>query len=113
MLSGFTASDIVSLAGTIGAAFIALGKFLKWYVDRLDKKTQAAMAVESELRKQIELSFEDRIKNLEVELAAQKEIIRILNLEKQMFLRRIYQLESFIQVSNLHAPEMDGWPPND
>lgn len=111
MLSGFSGADIVSLAGTIGAAFIALGHTLKWYVDRADSRTQVAISVESKLRKRIELSFEERIRTLEIELATQKEVIRVLNIEKQTFLRRIYQLESFIQVSNLSAPKMEGWPP--
>jgi len=31
--------------------------------------------------------------------------------EKQIYLRRIYQLEALIHLNKLEVPHMEGWPP--
>lgn len=114
--------QFIALLGVIGTGFVALGKSCQWYIERLDKMTQAKMVSEQEkikavhdeqfsLRDQIQKGFEERIRFLEVELGIQRNLVASLNEERHLFLKRIYQLEAYIQYSKLDVPVLDGWPP--
>jgi uncharacterized coiled-coil protein SlyX len=111
MFEGFSAAELISLLGVIGGAFIGIGKAIQWYVGRFDAKAQKALQVETDLRRVIEKSFEERIKSLEIELGVQRKIIEEMSKEKQIYLRRIYQLEALIHLNKLEVPHMEGWPP--
>lgn len=111
MFAGFTGAEIITLLGVLGGAFVGLGKAIQWYVARFDAKTQRAMQIESDLRRAVEKSFEERIKGLELEIGVQRRLIEEMNKEKQAFLRRIYQLEAFIHASKMDVPTLEGWPP--
>lgn len=124
MLEFILNPHFLALLGVMGAGFAAIGKSAQWYIERLDKKTQAKMQHEQErqqvihaeqlaLRDQIQKNFEERIRFLEVELGVQREQVQELNKERQLFLRRIYQLEAYIQYSKLDVPILDGWPPKE
>lgn len=111
MLTGFSGAEIITLLGVLGGAFVGLGKAIQWYVSRFDAKTQRAMQIENDLRRTVEKSFEERIKSLELEIGVQRRIIEDMNRERQIFLRRIYQLEAFIHATKADVPTMEGWPP--
>jgi predicted RNase H-like nuclease (RuvC/YqgF family) len=111
MILGFSGEQLLTLLGLLGAGFLTIGKAIQWYVDRLDKKAQLDRTAEAELRKKIEESFEHRIDNLEREVNDQKIIIAALHAEKLVYLRRIYQLEAYVQSNKLSVPMMEGWPP--
>ena len=114
--------QFLTLLGVIGAGFAGLIRFAQWYIDRADKHTQAKMQLEQakqdaihkeqmELRDKIQKGFEDRIRSMEIELGIQRELVSQLNTERQLFLKRIYQLEAYIQYSKLDVPVLEGWPP--
>lgn len=122
MLEFILNPQFLALLAVIGAGFAALGKSCQWYIERLDKMTQSKMTVEQEkmkaihdeqiaLRDQIQKGFEERIRFLEVELGIQRNLVASLNEERHLFLKRIYQLEAYIQYSKLDVPVLDGWPP--
>lgn len=111
MFAGFTGAEVITLVGLVGGALAAIGKAIQWYVSRSDARTQRAMQVENDLRRAVEKSFEERIKNLEVEIGVQRKIIETMNRERQIYLRRIYQLEAAMQSHNITIPGMEGWPP--
>jgi uncharacterized glyoxalase superfamily protein PhnB len=111
MFAGFTGGELISLLGVFGGAFLAIGKAIQWYVARFDAKTQKAMQIENDLRRAVEKSFEERIRSLETELEVQRRIIADMNKEKQVYLRRIYQLEATIHLNKIEVPSMEGWPP--
>lgn len=111
MILGFSGEQLLTLLGLLGAGFLTIGKAIQWYVDRLDKQAQADREAEGLLRKKIEDSFEHRINNLEKEVEDQKIIIAALHAEKLVYLRRIYQLEAYVQLNKLDVPGMEGWPP--
>ena len=111
MFGGFTGAEIISLLGVIGGGFLGIGKAIQWYVARFDEKTQRAMQIESDLRKAVERSFEERIKSLETELEVQRRKMADMDQERQVFLRRIYQLEATLHSHKVDIPHMEGWPP--
>jgi len=108
---GIDVSLILGILGAFGGAFAAIGKAIQWYVGRLDTKTQRAMEIENNLRRAVEKSFEERIKSLEQEIIVQRALVDNLLKEKQLYLRRIYQLEAVIHQNDITTPHMDGWPP--
>jgi uncharacterized glyoxalase superfamily protein PhnB len=101
----------MTLFGVAGGCFAGLAKAIQWYVGRLDAKTQRALQTEGDLRRAVEKSFEERIKSLELEIGIQRRIIEDMTRERQIYLRRIYQLEALIHASKLEIPTMEGWPP--
>jgi len=111
MFSGFSGAEILTLLGVLGGGFVAIGRAIQWYVDRFDARTQKAMQVENELRRAVEKSFEERIKSLELEIGVQRRIIADMNREKQIYLRRIYQLEALMHTHKIEVPHLEGWPP--
>lgn len=111
MIFGLTPEQLSILVGIIGGAFAGLTKAIQWYVARLDSKTQRAMQIENDLRRSIEKSFEERIKSLELEIGVQRRIIEDMNKERQLYLRRIYQLEALIHTNGIVMPTLEGWPP--
>jgi hypothetical protein len=124
MLDFILNPQFLALLGIMGAGFAGIGKSAQWYIERLDKQTQARMQLEQErqkavhdeqiaLRDQIQKGFEDRVRFLEVELGIQRQLVQQLNTERQLFLRRIYQLEAYIQYSKLDVPILEGWPPKE
>lgn len=111
MFAGIDGGILTLIIGALGGALAGTGKAIQWYVGRLDAKTQRAMQIEADLRRSVEKSFEERIKSLEQELVAQRTLIEALMKEKQLYLRRIYQLEAVIHGSGTSVPAMEGWPP--
>lgn len=111
MFAGFTGADLVTILGTVGGAFLAIGKAIQWYVARFDAKTREAMQLEIQHRRSVERAFEERIASLERELNNQRRTIAEMNREKQVYLRRIYQLEGALLAGKLEMPHTEGWPP--
>ena len=89
---------ILSVAATVGVGV----KWLLMYIDSQQSKSDLA---ESAARHELSTRLYDEIKLLRTELANS-------HAEKRLYLRRIFQLENFIQGhEGLKMPVMDGWPP--
>lgn len=99
------AQDIVLLLGAGGALLGVLGGAAKWLVLSIDAKTKASEEREEKARAALSKRLEDEITSLKLEMAR-------LQMEKSLYLRRIYQLEHFIHMQKgIDAPSMEGWPP--
>ena len=71
----------------------------------MDKK--ADQAARRELEARTELS-----ERLQMEISSLRQELEKVRGENALYLRRIYQLESFIHLQpGIDIPRMDGWPP--
>lgn len=91
------------------AAIIALlgvfGGGIKWMLMYIDGKQTKSSLNEADARAALSQMLHEEIRVLRIELAAS-------NASSRLYLRRIYQLESFIHTQLLMpAPAMEGWPP--
>lgn len=99
------ASDISTILGAAGGVFLVLGGGAKYLLSRMDAKNEAAAKQEDEAR----TALSDR---LQVEISHLREELQKVQGANALYLRRIYQLESFIhRQPGIDIPLMDGWPP--
>lgn len=93
-----TPSEIQILIGSIAGLVAAVAGGAKWlltYIESLQIKASMAEAVARE-------KLSERL----------HEEIRVLRIENQLYLRRIYQLEGFIhRQPGIDIPHLEGWPP--
>lgn len=93
---------ITAIAGLI-VAFWTGAKWLLTHIEKL--QAQAAL---TNVKSQSELSV-----RLHEEIAALRLEINLMHSEKRLYLRRIFQLESFIHNHpGVNIPVMADWPPN-
>jgi len=99
------AQDITLLLGALGAFATVFGGGAKWVLTQINAYGKEASEREEKARGQLSARLEQEISFLRMELAK-------VQVEKSLYLRRIYQLEHFIHCQDgLSIPEMDGWPP--
>lgn len=97
--------DITPLITAFGVLLVILGGGMKWLLTHIDAKTEQARLVETEARGLLSERLNEDIRSLRTELDS-------LRKEKGVFLRRVYQLESFIHaLEGIDIPHMEGWPP--
>ena len=86
----------------IGTAFLALGKGFKWLLSYIDTRSSLSITAEQTARRELQIQLEERIDQLT------KQVDKLMG-QNELYLRRIYQLESFITVSGLDLPVLPGW----
>lgn len=100
-----TATDIQVLLASIGALLVTVGLGAKWLVMYVATKQAEAALTESTARGDLSARLHEEIRVLRMELAG-------LHTENRVYLRRIFQLEAFINTHpGVTAPPMEGWPP--
>lgn len=100
-----TASDIQIIFASIAALLLALGGGVKWLLVYVAGKQAEGALSESKARSKLSERLYEEIRVLRLELANS-------HAEKQIYLRRIFQLEAFIHShEGIELPVMDGWPP--
>lgn len=100
-----TVQDFPMLLGAFGAFLLILGGGVKWLIAHLDAKTALMQLVEAKARADMTFMFQNEINTLRIE-------VEKLRAEKSIFMKRVYQLESFIHDQpGINIPKMTGWPP--
>ena len=100
-----TPESITLLIGALGGFFIVIGGGAKWMLVHLDAKDTASALRESEARNELSKRLNDEISSLRAALDKLQNV-------NQLYLRRVYQLESMIHNQpSLDLPSMEGWPP--
>jgi hypothetical protein len=99
------ASDVNILIGAGVSIAVVVGGGAKWllmYIDGLQAKSELA---ETKARGELSGRLYEEIRMLRLELSN-------AHAEKRLYLRRIFQLESYIHAQpSMKMPEMEGWPP--
>lgn len=100
-----TAAEVQILIASLVALFGVMGAGAKWMLSHIDSKQLKSELSEERARTDLSNRLHDEIKVL-------RDQLQRLVADKSLYLRRIYQLESFIHKHpGIDIPEMDGWPP--
>lgn len=100
-----TASEINMVVGAVLALFAAIAGGGKWLLLYINAQQAESDLAETKARGELSDRLYEEIRVLRLELSNS-------HAEKRLYLRRIFQLESFIHAQQgLMMPTMDGWPP--
>lgn len=100
-----SASDVSTLLAAAGGFLLVLGGGAKWLLAHIETLRLAAELKETAARSALSERLQHEISDLRQELTK-------LQVEKAIYLRRIYQLESLIhRLPDVEIPVMEGWPP--
>lgn len=100
-----TASEIQILITSLIGLLVVFGGGSKWMLTYIDARQAKSALTESQAREALSAILHEEIRVLRMELATS-------NANSRLYLRRIYQLESFIHTQLLMPiPAMEGWPP--
>lgn len=111
-----SAADISTLLIAAGGFLVVLGGGGKYLLSRMDAKNEAA-AIRMDAKNELAAKQEDAARTalserLQVEISHLREELQKVQGANALYLRRIYQLESFIhRQPGIDIPMMDGWPP--
>ena len=98
--------SITLLVGALGGFLVVIGGGAKWLLSHLDAKDNASARREAEAREALSIRLHEEIQVLRNEIHRNQ-------IEKALYLRRIYQLEFFIHKQpGIEIPSMEGWPPS-
>jgi hypothetical protein len=98
-------SDLNLILGATAALLVTLGGGAKWLLMYIDAQQTKGELAEAAARNELSVRLYEEIRVLRLELSNS-------HAEKRLYLRRIFQLESFIHAQEgLMMPIMDGWPP--
>ncbi len=100
-----TVDQIPALFGAIGGLLVIVGSGVRWLLGRFEAKLKESEKVARESREALD-------KRLSQEIHMLRNQINLMELQKNLFMRRIYQLEGFIhRLPGIDLPEMKDWPP--
>lgn len=100
-----TPESITLLIGALGGFFVVVGGGAKWMLTHLDSKDKASELREANARDALATRLHEEISLLRTDIAK-------LQADKQLYMKRIYQLEFFIHSQpGISLPVMTGWPP--
>lgn len=100
-----SAADAQMLIGSVIGILAVLGAGVKWMLTHIDSVQVKSDLAEERARTDLSNRLYDEIKSLRSQLDKLVE-------DKSLYLRRIYQLESFIHKHpGIDIPHMEGWPP--
>lgn len=104
MYEFITSPQTVAFLLVIGAGMAAIGKGFMVFLKYIDAKAAVHIKAEADARQELVSEFKNRIEALEG-------AVKNMEAQEGVYIRRIYQLESFIQGINVKVPVMEGWPP--
>lgn len=94
-----------ALLVAIGGLLAVLGTGIKWLLNKVEARIASSAVKEQEAREALSKRLNEEIYLLRGELVKSQ-------LEKSLYLRRIYVLEAFIhRQPGIEIPDMNGWPP--
>lgn len=100
-----TSSEGQIIITALISLLVVFGGGIKWTLMYIDGKQAKSSLSESEARTTLSTMLHEEIRILRQELATS-------NSNSKIYLRRIYQLESFIHMqAGISIPMMEGWPP--
>ena len=100
-----TPQEIPVFFGSIGALFVILGGGAKWLLAHIEAIATKSALAEERARAVLSARLFEEIKVLREELTR-------MQVERNVYIRRIYQLETFIHSQpGIDIPTMSGWPP--
>jgi hypothetical protein len=100
-----TMPEIQALIVSIGGLLIVLGGGASWLLKHIEAVQAKASLTEATARGAL-------AERLQIEINRLNAQVDRLHLNERVYLRRIYQLESFIHKQpGIDIPAMDGWPP--
>jgi hypothetical protein len=100
-----TAEQWPAIIIAAGGFLAIVGTGLKWMLSQFEKRLLASEEAARMARVALDTRLSGEIEQLRMQ-------INVLEAQKSLFLRRIYQLENFIhRMPGLEIPDMKGWPP--
>lgn len=97
--------EIPVFLGSIGTLLVILGAGAKWLLSHVESIATKSALAEERARAVLSARLFDEIKVLRDELTR-------MQVERNVYIRRIYQLETFIHSQpGIDIPAMSGWPP--
>lgn len=107
---------IIALLGALGTFLAVFGGGAKWLLNHMDQKSKEALAsIEAAAKESAakeEKARAELYQRLQGEISDLRNELLKVQKEKQLYLKRIYQLEYFIHTQpGIDIPTMDGWPP--
>lgn len=104
-----TPESFVIVLTAAGAFLATLGGGAKWLLAKVEARMQASENRENFARLALNDRLQAEIKELREELHKERHERAA---EQRLFMRRIYQLESYIHTQpGIDLPIMEGWPP--
>lgn len=106
------AAEIQILITALIGLLVVFGGGIKWMLMYIDGKQTKSSLNEADARVALSTMLHEEIRILRQELAISNATIAESNATSKFYLRRIYQLESFIHTqAGISIPTMEGWPP--
>lgn len=100
-----TPENFPILVGSLVTFLLALGGGAKWLLSHIDAKAIKSALIEERARTELSTRLYEEIKVLREQVAR-------MQVERNVYIRRIYQLETFIHSQpGIDIPTMSGWPP--
>jgi hypothetical protein len=100
-----TAGDINAIIASSLAVAAIIGGGMKWFLSHVEAIQVKAALSEEKARTALSERLHEEIRILRNDLTN-------MHVEKNLFLRRIFQLEGFIhKLPGIDIPDMPGWPP--
>ena len=93
-----------ALITSIGGVLLIFGAGIKWLLNQFNARLEESEKAALKAREALDLRLSTEISALRGQIAA-------MEVQKMIFLRRIYQLEAFIhRLPGVDIPDMTGWP---
>lgn len=100
-----TATEVQVLLASVVAFLVAIGCGVQWLLTHIKAIQLESEMSENKARTDLSERLQEEIRVLRLEMA-------VMRSEKNVYLRRIFQLEAYIHSHpSMSIPIMDGWPP--
>jgi len=96
--------NIMLILGGVGTLLVSLGGAAKWILTYIDEKGKAALESEKSARNDLKNYMDQAIQSL-------NEQLHTVMTREALYLRRVLQLEAYVQDKGMDLPIMEGWPP--
>ena len=104
-MAQLTGSDLVAMLAAFGLLLTTIGGAFKWAIAHTDRKTKEAEDRATRAAKLMQDHLEGEINSLRAR-------VERLTASENLYLRRVIQLEAFIQgQKGLELPPLENWPP--
>lgn len=88
----------------IGGVLLIFGAGIKWLLGQFKARLAESEKAASEARQALDL-------RLSAEISGLRSQVNVMEVQRIVFLKRIYQLEAFIhKLPGVEIPDMTGWP---